>query len=107
MRRTNLRSVFLRVVVATTDKRTLLVATDGSPAAVAAVDAAVDLALAMNGRIRFVHADAALADRLFTDYREDGAPRQQVLARDGVLAEAIRRAEAREESRPTMGSARP
>jgi len=72
----------------------LVVATDGSPAATAAVEHALKLAAAMNAPVMFVHASAALADELYAAYPEDGPPRAEVLERDPVLQHAAERAAA-------------
>ena len=74
------------------DGTPILVATDGSPAAIAAVDAALRLAAAMTGPVRFVHASAALADALYAEHPEDGPSREDVIARDAVLRDAAERA---------------
>lgn len=74
-----------------TDAKRLLVAIDGSPAAVAAVDEAVELAAAMGARLLFVHADSDLAEQLFDENREGSTP-EQIAERDPVLADAARRA---------------
>jgi nucleotide-binding universal stress UspA family protein len=73
------------------DEKRLLVATDGSPAAAAAVDTAVELAAGMNARLRFVHADSHLAEQLFAENRDGPSP-DEIAARDPVLADAARRA---------------
>jgi nucleotide-binding universal stress UspA family protein len=72
----------------------ILVATDGSPAAEAAVEEGITLAAAMNRSVRFVHA-SSLADDLFEENPEDGPSSEEVLARDGVLRHAAERAAAR------------
>jgi nucleotide-binding universal stress UspA family protein len=72
----------------------ILVAIDGSPAAEAAVEEGVTLAVAMNRPMRFVHA-SSLADDLFADDPVELPSREQVLARDGVLRQAAERAAAR------------
>ena len=73
------------------DAKRLLVAIDGSPAADAAVDAAVELAAAMGARLLLVHADSHLAEQLFDENR-DGPSQDEITARDPVLADAARRA---------------
>ena len=67
-------------------------ATDGSPASEAAVGVALDLASAMAGRVRFVHAASKLAETLFELNPDDGPTQEQILAADQVLADAARRA---------------
>ena len=69
--------------------KTILVATDGSPAASAAVEAAVDLAAALRRTVRFVHAASPLAEELFAEYVGDGPPVERILAADSVLASAV------------------
>jgi len=73
-------------------ERMLLVATDGSPASVAAVDAALDLAGPMQARVRFVHASSPAAEELFDRYPQDGPTPEQITAADPVLAAAASRA---------------
>ena len=73
-------------------ERTLLVATDGSPAATAAVTRALELALAMQARVRFVHASSPVAEELFDRYPNDGPTQDQIIARDPILADAAERA---------------
>ena len=75
------------------EKRTLLVATDGSPAAAAATAEAVELASALGARVIFVHASSPLAENLFDEDPIHGPSQEQILARDPVLAEATRRAD--------------
>lgn len=67
---------------------TLLVSTDGSPAALAAERAALELAATMQARVRFVHAASALAEDLFSRYPERGPTAEQIAAADPVLASA-------------------
>jgi nucleotide-binding universal stress UspA family protein len=74
--------------------RTLLVATDGSPASEAAVDVALDLASTMAGRVRFVHAESRLARALFEHSPADGPSQEEIVAADPVLAAAVGRAAA-------------
>jgi nucleotide-binding universal stress UspA family protein len=78
-----------------TERTRFLVATDGSPAATAAVDEAVKLAAATGGDLQFVHASAALADDLFDRFPEAGPPRDAILAADPVLNDAAGRAAAK------------
>jgi nucleotide-binding universal stress UspA family protein len=78
------------------EKRTLLVATDGSPAATAAAAEAVALASALGARLVFVHASSPLAEDLFDEDPMDGPSQERILARDPVLAEATRRADEQE-----------
>jgi nucleotide-binding universal stress UspA family protein len=73
-------------------ERTLLVATDGSPAATAAVTRALELAVAMRARVRFVHASSPVAEELFDRYPNDGPTQDQIIARDPILADAAERA---------------
>jgi nucleotide-binding universal stress UspA family protein len=71
----------------------LLVAVDGSPAASAAIDAALDLASAMGAPVLFVHAASPLAEDLFAEGSNDDAPTADTIAaRDPVLADARGRA---------------
>jgi nucleotide-binding universal stress UspA family protein len=77
------------------ERTRMLVATDGSPAATAAVEEALKLAAAIGGDVRFIHASAALADDLFDGFPETGPPRDAILARDPVLKDAAERAAAR------------
>jgi nucleotide-binding universal stress UspA family protein len=72
--------------------RTLLVATDGSPAATAAVEAGLEVAAAMQARVWFVHAASPIAEELFDRYPLNGPPAEEILAHDPVLADARRRA---------------
>jgi len=69
-------------------QKTILVATDGSPAASAAVDAAVALAAALQQAVRFVHAASPLAEELFAEYFGDKPPVERVIESDSVLAAA-------------------
>jgi nucleotide-binding universal stress UspA family protein len=73
------------------DGRRLLVAIDGSPAADAAIDAAVDVATAMGASLLFVHADSHLAEQLYDENRDGPSP-EEIAARDPVLAAASRHA---------------
>jgi nucleotide-binding universal stress UspA family protein len=73
------------------DAKKLLVATDGSPAAEAAVDAAARLAAAMGARLLLVHADSHLAAQLYDENRDGPSP-EEITARDPVLADPARRA---------------
>jgi nucleotide-binding universal stress UspA family protein len=71
----------------------ILIAVDGSPAAEAAIDAALELAAALGRPVTFLHADSHLASRLFEENLEDGPTPEQVTARDPVLAHAAGRAQ--------------
>jgi len=51
------------------DPKQLLVAVDGSPAATAAVDVAVELAAAMGATLLFVHATSKVAEALYRAFR--------------------------------------
>jgi nucleotide-binding universal stress UspA family protein len=76
-------------------ERTLLIATDGSPAGTAAVEAGLDLAAATRARVRFVHADTPVAEDLFDRHVDSGGPSSdQIVASDPVLADAQQRARA-------------
>ena len=66
-------------------ERTLLVATDGSPAATAAVETALELAATMKARVRFVHASSPAAEELFDRYPQDGPTPAQITAADPVV----------------------
>jgi nucleotide-binding universal stress UspA family protein len=68
----------------------LLVAIDGSPAASAAVDVAVEIAAGMRATLLFVHATSELANELFALYPNTGPPLDDVITRDPVLAKAYR-----------------
>jgi nucleotide-binding universal stress UspA family protein len=72
----------------------LLVAIDGSPAASAAVDVAVEIAAGMGATLLFVHATSELANELFTLYPDTGPPLEDVITRDPVLAQAYRMSQA-------------
>jgi nucleotide-binding universal stress UspA family protein len=69
----------------------LLVAVDGSPAAIAAVDVAVEVAAAMGARVLFVHAVTKLAEELYSAFSDEEPSPDEVIARDPVLAEACRK----------------
>ena len=76
------------------DRRRLVVAVDGSPAATAAVEVALEIAAAMGESVLLVHAVSPLAEELFAAYPEDGPPLDAIVARDSALADAYRKAEA-------------
>jgi nucleotide-binding universal stress UspA family protein len=71
----------------------IVIATDGSPAADAAVGVGLDVAAATRAGVRFVHAVSPLAEQLFAEYPMEGPPLEQVLANDRVLAAAVAQAE--------------
>lgn len=71
------------------DQKTILIATDGSPAASAAVVAGLEAAAAMQATVRFIHAASPLAEELYAEYPLHGPPLEQILARDRVLAAAV------------------
>jgi nucleotide-binding universal stress UspA family protein len=74
-------------------RKTILVAVDGSAAADAAANAALELATALASDLRFVHAAQAAADALLAEDPENGPTQEQIVARDPVLASARQRAE--------------
>jgi len=74
------------------NRKKILIAIDGSPAADAAVDAGLELAMELGAPVRFVHASSPLAEHLFELEPEEGPSEKQILATDGILAEASRRA---------------
>lgn len=74
------------------EQDTILIATDGSAAASAAVEAGLKLAAATQARVRFVHAASPLAEDLYADYPLQGPPPEEILARDSVLEAAFARA---------------
>jgi nucleotide-binding universal stress UspA family protein len=76
------------------DPKQLLVAVDGSPAATAAVDVAVELAAAMGATLLFVHATSKVAEALYRAFQEERPSVEDVIGRDPVLAEAYRRSQA-------------
>jgi nucleotide-binding universal stress UspA family protein len=76
------------------NRKQLLVAIDGSPAAAAAVDVAIEIAGAMGATLQLVHATSELADELFARYPSAGPPLDDVISRDPVLAEAYRASQA-------------
>ena len=71
----------------------ILVATDGSPPAQAAVDVGVELAAARGARVTFLHADPDLARRLYEQDADASADRDRLISADTVLAEAVGRAD--------------
>jgi nucleotide-binding universal stress UspA family protein len=73
----------------------ILVATDGSRAAAAAVATALDYAAETHAQVRFVHSASPLAERLEEDFPRDGPPQAAILTRDAILAEAARSAKER------------
>ena len=73
--------------------KVILVAVDESPAAHAAVDASLELAAALGSPLHFVHA-TPLSWELFEEHREKGPSRDEIAARDTVLADALARADA-------------
>jgi nucleotide-binding universal stress UspA family protein len=70
----------------------ILVAVDSSSAADAAITAALELATALSCSIRFVHAASPLADQLYSEDPTEGPSTEKIVAKDGVLAGALRRA---------------
>jgi nucleotide-binding universal stress UspA family protein len=69
----------------------ILIATDGSPAAVAAVGAGLEIAAATGRSVTFVHANA-LATELFAENVEEGPSQERIAERDPVLGQAAERA---------------
>jgi len=69
------------------------VAVDGSPAADAAILAALELAASIDSPIRFVHA-SPVAEQLFETDRENGPTQEQIIDSDPVLADALGKAQA-------------
>jgi nucleotide-binding universal stress UspA family protein len=80
------------MLAAAMDQKKLLIATDGSPAATAAVEVGLEVAAAMNATVRFVHAASPSAEELFAQYPEEGPSAEQIVAHDPVLAEAWKKA---------------
>jgi len=74
------------------EQKTILIASDGSPAARSAVLVAVELAAALHARPKFLHASSPLAEELYAEYPLDGPPLDELLVRDSVLADAVDRA---------------
>lgn len=74
------------------EQKTILIATDGSPAARSAVLVAVELAAALQARPMFLHASSPLAEALYAEYPLAGPPLDELLVRDSVLADAVDRA---------------
>ena len=72
-------------------QKSILIAIDGSPAAHAAVAAGLEVALAMQASVSFVHA-SPLARKLFDLYPMDGPPIDKILERDDVLRDAMEQA---------------
>lgn len=72
------------------DRKKLVVAVDGSSASDAAVESALEVAAAMGASLLFIHAVSPLAEELYGAYPEDGPPLEAILARDAVLAAAMR-----------------
>jgi nucleotide-binding universal stress UspA family protein len=73
----------------------ILVATDGSPAARAAEEIALEIAAGRGASVTFLHADPNLARRLFEEDADDPASRAVLLREDEVLRDAVARADAR------------
>jgi nucleotide-binding universal stress UspA family protein len=76
------------------DVRQILVATDGSPSALAATELALDLAAARGASVAFLHSAPEHADRLYQAVDDAPTP-EQVTAFDPVLREAAALAAAR------------
>jgi nucleotide-binding universal stress UspA family protein len=70
----------------------ILIATDGSAAASAAVDAGLEIAAAAQAPVRFVHASSPLAEEIHEASVSDGPSSEEIVARDPVLADAVARA---------------
>jgi len=70
------------------DPTQLLVAVDGSPAATAAVDVAVELAAAMGATLLFVHAASKVAESLYRAFQDERPSLEDVIWRDPFLADA-------------------
>lgn len=70
----------------------LLIATNGSAAADAAVEAGLEVAEAMRAKVTFLHAASPLAEQLFAEYPVDGLSLDVIVARDAVLRAAVQRA---------------
>jgi len=73
-------------------RKTILVAVDGSPAAVAAADAGLEVATAMQATVKFIHAASPLAEDLYDAHPVQGPALEEILARDPVLAASYARA---------------
>jgi nucleotide-binding universal stress UspA family protein len=75
-------------------KRVILIATDGSAAASAAVETGLEIAAVTRSTVRFVHASWPLADEIYGTYVSAGGPSpDEIIARDPVLADAVARAQ--------------
>ena len=70
----------------------ILVAVDGTPAAEAAIDSALELGAGLQRPVVFLHADSHLATRLFEENTEDGPTQERIAEADPVLAHAAKRA---------------
>lgn len=81
-----------RSMLSTMRGTTVLVAVDGSSASDAAIDTALELASSMAAPVRFVHAASSAAKELYDANSETGPNEQQIVARDRVLAQALKRA---------------
>ncbi len=79
-----------------THQGVILIATDGSPAADAAVEAGLRLARCLRAPVRFIHAASPLAEDLFAEFALTGPPEDVILARDHVLRDAAAAADALE-----------
>ncbi len=76
-------------------ERRILVAVDGSPAASAAVDLALEIAAGRKARVHFLHADRDLAERLLEQDADGARAPEQLLEQDAVLGDAAARAQTR------------
>jgi nucleotide-binding universal stress UspA family protein len=81
-----------RMIMRLVKGQTVLVAVDGSPAANAAVRAAIEVATGLGSPVRFVHAASALAERFFDEDPVNGPTEERILSSDPVLADALARA---------------
>jgi nucleotide-binding universal stress UspA family protein len=71
----------------------ILIATDGSQAAVAATQAGLEVAVAMHANVALVHASSPLAEELYDKHPCTGPPVDEILDHDPVLASAFALAE--------------
>jgi nucleotide-binding universal stress UspA family protein len=73
----------------------ILIATDGTPAAQAAVDVGLEIAAGRGATAAFLHADPDLARKLFEADTEQSPSREELLSQDPVLRDAVARADER------------
>ena len=73
----------------------ILIATDGSPAARAAIEVGLELASGRAASVTFVHASPEIAERLFAENPLTRDPPEKLAAEDEVLGEAAELARAK------------